>query len=214
MPLDTDSSMMRISCASLCRIEIDDKYLVLLNRNRRQKGIYQLSPVGGAIEIDDWSVLGHLNLNPEKPSSSDLRFFLDVDKIEAFRSWFYKRQDREVSPFRELYEELVEESGALFNLKRDDVAIRYLHSVEDRKQTLRKGLTGQFTHYFFEIYAVSFRSMDVILRLKTTPPNAGIVFLTADQMRQGASLKISFDGKVRTVSLNTEYLFAEGETPS
>lgn len=213
MPANADESRVRISCASLCRIQIEGQYLLLLNKNRRQKGIYQLSPVGGALEVDDWSALSEFTFEPEDPASRDLRLSLNVEQLDQFRQWFYARQDRETSPFRELYEELVQESGVLYSLSRDDVAIKYIHTVEDSKQTLRKGLTGQFTYYFFEIYAVSFRTVDVLLRLKSPPSSAGVVLLDEAQARQAEPLPMTFDGAERQVTLNTQYLFAEGAYP-
>lgn len=203
-------SMVRVSCASLCRIQIDDQYLLLLNHNRRQKGIYQLSPIGGAITVDDWDVLKDLgfNFNPENPANHDLRLFLDVAQLEQFREWFHKRQQRETDPFRELYEELVEESQTLFDLKRQDVKIRFLNLREDSKQTSRKGMTGEFTQYFFEIFEVRFEAPDILLRLKAPPSSAGVVLLNETEARAQKPLQRYFDGAERTIGVQAEYLFS------
>ena len=202
-------SMVRVSCASLCRIQIDNQYLLMLNQNRRQKGIYQLSPIGGAITVDDWGVLQDLafNCTPENPVSHDLRLFIVSQQLDQFREWFYKRQQRETSPFREVYEELVDESQALFDLKRQDVKIRFLHFREDSKQTLRKGMTGEFTQYFFEIFDVRFDALDIQFRLKAPPPSAGIVLLSEEEVRTQGSLQRYFDGVERTITIQAEYLF-------
>ena len=203
--------MVRVSCASLCRIQIDDQFLLLLNKNRRQKGIYQLSPVGGAILVNDWGVVKDLNLNfnPENPANHDLRLFVPSAQLDIFRKWFYTRQGREIDPFREVYEELVDESQALFDLKRQDVKIRFLNFREDSKQTLRKGMTGEFTQYFFEIFEVKFDALDILLRLKAPPPSAGIILLSDAEVRAQTPLRRYFDGAERTIAVQAEYLWPD-----
>ncbi|MCI0711616.1 MAG: hypothetical protein L0154_15785 [Chloroflexi bacterium] len=202
-----EESQVRVSCGSMCRIIIDGKYLLILNQNRRKKGYYQLSPIGGAITIDSWDYLSSLHIDPERVGSNDLRFYINAAQIEDFRAWFYSRQNREQDPFREIYEELVLESHALFDVSRRDVRMRFDRVVEDRKQTIRKGLTGQFTQYFFDIFDVSFRSQDIVLRLKTAPSDAGIVLLDEAVVKAGISLNMEFDGKMRQVNIVAEYLF-------
>jgi hypothetical protein len=203
-----DESQIRVSCGSMCRILIDGKYLLILNQNRRKKGQYQLSPIGGAIAIDSWDCLASMSTQAETANSNDLRFYIDSSQIDEFRSWFYARQNRETDPFREIYEELVLESQALFDLSRRDVSMRFDRIVEDQKQTDRKGLTGQFTHYFFDIFDVSFRPTDIKLRLRTAPSEAGVVLVDQAIAKAGGSLEMEFDREVRHVTLVTKYLFA------
>ena len=38
---------IRVSCAVLCRVEHEGRYLLLINDNRRRRGVYVLSPIGG-----------------------------------------------------------------------------------------------------------------------------------------------------------------------
>ena len=204
-----EESQVRVSCGSMCRIVIDGQYLLILNRNRRKKGYYQLSPVGGAIAVDSWADLDGFNIDQEKANSKDLRLYLATSQIEQFSKWFYSRENREKDPFREIYEELVLESQALFDLSRRDLSMRFDRVVEDQKQTIRQGLTGQFTHYFFDIFDVSFRSPDVVLRLKTAPSEAGVVLLDEAVARAGVPIDMEFDGKVRKVNIVAEYLFTD-----
>lgn len=203
-------SMVRVSCASLCRIQIDNQYLLMLNKNRRQKGVYQLSPIGGAIAVDDWSVLRNMEFNfrPENPDNNDLRLFLASTQLDQFREWFLQRKQRETSPFREIYEELVEESQALFDLRKQDVGIRFWQFREDAKQTLRKGMTGEFTQYFFEIFEISFKAPDILLRLKSAPPSAGIVLLSEREIRTGQAIQRQIDGAEREITIQGEYLLS------
>jgi hypothetical protein len=202
---------IRISCGSLCRIHSDQRYLFVLNRNRRQKGVYQLSPIGGAIEVDDFKYLSTFQYKLEKPDSHDLRLSLPPDEVPAFREWFYKRKERETNPFREIYEELVEEETAVLTvLKLDDVRMRFAGIVEDIKATERKGMTGIMTQYFLEIFEVDILAKDILLTLKSALPNSGVVWVDEAIARQGNALHMEFDGQVREVALLSEYLFKNG----
>ena len=43
-------SEIRISCASLASIKIDNKYLLLLNKRSYKQGKMVYTPIGGALE--------------------------------------------------------------------------------------------------------------------------------------------------------------------
>lgn len=199
---------IRVSCASLCRFQVDDQYALILNQNRRSKGLYQLTPLGGALEIDDWDALGDLDITLEKLNSRDLRFFLNREDIPRFREWFYKREERETTPFRELREELVEESNALYELSPDDLSIRFVQIIEDTRQTERSGQTGYFTHYFFEIHDVRVTSNDVRLRMKNLPRSSGVVLVSEEEARQENFITIHIDGQPQQARIMAQYLFA------
>lgn len=197
----------RISCGSLCRIESDGQFLLLLNRNRRQRGIYQLSPIGGAIEVENFDELSSFQYKLENPDKLDLRLLLASEEIDAFREWFYKRVGRETSPFREIYEELVEEEAVLPTLHPQDVRIRFRGIIEDVKATERKGATGMFTQYFLEIFTVDIASSDILLLLKSISPSTGVVWVNEAVAQKSEPIEMEFDGALRQVKLTTEYLF-------
>ena len=205
-----EESLIRISCASWCRVIIDGRYLLMLNHNRRQKGVYQLSSIGGALFVDSWDVLAEIDPQPDSPDSNDLRFLTNPSNIPEFRTWFYRRTQRELTPFREIQEELVEETRALPELTEADLGIQYLRTVEDTQQTIRRGFTGQMTHYFLEIFDVQFGSPDISQRLKTMSPNeTGIVFLDEVATRAGLPITMEIDGAPRQVAVVAQYLFAD-----
>jgi len=104
---------IRVSCASLCRIEHEGWFLLLLNADRRRRGLYVLSPVGGALSITGYDRLASFAAIFETPQNDDLRLTLPRAKLPDFREWFYSGQGRERSPFRELREELVDETKLL-----------------------------------------------------------------------------------------------------
>ncbi|MCQ3931060.1 MAG: hypothetical protein DPW16_11430 [Chloroflexi bacterium] len=198
---------VRVSCGSMCRLMVEESYLLLLNRNRRRKGIYELSPVGGAIQVQNVQALAPFEARLENPDTRDLRFSMRSEHLDVFGVWFRKRKERELDPFREILEELVDESGVLAALRPEDLRMDFVKIVQDSKQTMRQGKTGIFTHYFFEIFEVRPRSTDVLLRLKNPPLNSGVVLLDEATARKAEPLKLRFDGEERTVGLNTSYLF-------
>ncbi|MBI5928512.1 MAG: hypothetical protein HY862_04345 [Chloroflexi bacterium] len=198
---------VRVSCGSMCRFTVDGSYLLLLNRNRRRKGIYELSPVGGAIQVNDLQTLAQFGARLETPGTHDLRLLMKSEHLEAFGVWFRKRKERELDPFREIREELVDESELLATLRPEDLRMDFVKMLQDSKATMRQGMTGIFTHYFFEVFEVKARSADILLRLKNPPINSGAVLLDEATARKGEALKLRFDGEERTVGLNTTYLF-------
>jgi len=113
---------IRISCAGLSSIKIGDKYLLIQNSNSRQRGSIVYGPVGGALEYDDrgQEFLSGLGFIPERVTN-DLRFQLPIDKLDLFHDWFMKRDGREDSNFREMFEELVLEEKILPCLNKEDL---------------------------------------------------------------------------------------------
>jgi len=193
---------IRVSCATLCRIEHGGRYLLLLNANRREKGIYILSPIGGALMYHDRDRLDEFSAVPEDPAKTDLRLTMPVTMIPAFREWFYSGQGRELSPYRELHEELVCESQLLPALEPDDVECHYLWTVEEKTFTMRQGQTGMLTHYFLEIYEVLFKSSAALGPLLAPPSESGAVWVTAEQIEQRVTLSLPIDGQDRNTTVN------------
>jgi hypothetical protein len=193
---------IRVSCASLCRIEYQNSYLLLVNQNRREKGIYVLSPIGGALAVHDPGPLERLGAVFEGPENHDLRLGLPREAIPAFREWFYGGEGREQSPYRELVEELVVETGLLAALPPEAVECTYLRSAEEQAPTQRSGQTGLMTHYFLEIYDVKFRTASTLGPLLVPPPGSGAVWVTEAQIRARSRIALFLDGEERSVWIN------------
>jgi hypothetical protein len=204
---------IRVSCASLCRIEHQGRYLLLLNSNRRGKGIYILSPIGGALAYYNPARLADFDAIPEDPTGSDLRLSLPLDRLDAFRQWFASGHERERSPFRELHEELVTESGLLPALTPDDVDWWHLWTVEEESLTQRQGQTGLLTHYFLEIFGVKFKTAATLGPLLAAPPDTGVAWVTAQQIEARGTLTIDVDGALREARINGMLLLAPPEPP-
>ena len=200
------SNLIRVSCATLCRIEHFDKFLLLLNANRREKGLYRLGPIGGALQVFDVNHMSRFQAALEDAASRDLRLTLPHTALPAFRDWFFTGEGRERSPFRELREELVSESRLLAALEPADVDYRYLWTVEEEALTDRRGQTGLLTHYFLEIYDVKFKTSAALGSLLSAPPDSGAVWLTADQMQHQTTIQLTIDGAMRDVHIRGRLL--------
>jgi hypothetical protein len=200
------SEWIRVSCATLCRIEHLGKLLLLLNLNRREKGIYRLGPIGGALRLFDLDRLDAFGAVPEDPAQEDLRLTMPPAALPAFRAWFYTGEGRERSPFRELREELVCESKLLPALAPEDVDSRYLWTVEEESLTDRRGQTGLLTRYFLEIYDIKFKTSAALGPLLVAPPDSGAVWLAAEQIESQRTIPLVIDGQRRDVWIRGDLL--------
>lgn len=200
------NNWIRVSCATLCRIEHQGRFLLLLNANRRAKGLYVLAPIGGAITAYDWSALALMGALPEEPLTHDLRFQMPLDHLQDFQAWFYRGDERERSPYRELREELVQETDLLPVLSLDDVTCRYLWTVEEEQFTARQGQTGLLTHYFLEIFEVKFTTARTLGPLLALPPGSGAAWVSQDVIANCNTVTLSVDGETRTVQVHASVL--------
>lgn len=196
---------IRVSCASLCRIVHRDQYLLLLNANRRARGIYVLAAIGGALVVGDTAILDAFGAEREDPSSHDLRLSLPTNHLEDFRQWFYTRQGREDSPYRELSEELVDEAKILPVLDPLDVRWRLLWTIEEEQFTLRSGQTGLLTHYFLEVFDIVL-SDTVCEQLRAAPQESGAFWVDRHTIETQDQLVLPIDGRDRAVRLNAQLL--------
>jgi hypothetical protein len=200
------SEWIRVSCAALCRIEHNGRFLLLLNRNRREKGLYVLTPIGGALAVEDLNALERFSGIIESAESRDLRLVIPQEQLPAFREWFYAGVDRETSPYRELYEELVRETGLLAVLRPDQVLCEHLWTIEEDAFTQRHGYSGWLTHYFLEIYSIKFKSAAVLGPLLIAKPESGAVWVTREQLEHGGMIELTFDGEPRAVEVRGDVL--------
>lgn len=194
----SNAPMLRVSCAALCRIQDDSGRLLLgLNRNRLTQGREIFMPLGGALEFTAPDLLARFDAVPEVPGSRDLRLFLPPRHLQAFRAWFLTRQQRELSPLRELAEELVNEFAVLPALVPADVTIRFRHTFEGEASSGRSGVQGAWTHYLHEVFDVAFVSAAWCERLRAVSPSTGLRWMTPDEIMSGVTADgIPLDGSV------------------
>jgi len=102
---------IRVSMSYVYRIHINDKYLLVENS---KWDYYQ--PVGGVYKIlsedigylkdnFDWGKDPYMKTNREK--RNDLRGTVPMTKLLDFLDWFKSQKNREISHWREFYEELI-----------------------------------------------------------------------------------------------------------
>jgi len=172
---------IRISCSGLASIKIDNKYLLMQNSRSRSKGKIIYGPIGGALEYHR-SIEPFLNVMEFKPErvTRDLRIHIPIQYIDKFDTWFSKRTDREISNFREMREELVDEEKILESLDINDVTESLMDIVRIQKKSV---YFDSQSLYHFEIFHVEFTEdiMD-ILRLKCKDPNSSIKLFTKEEI--------------------------------
>ena len=147
--------MIRISCASLASIVIDDKYLLCLNKSSLKKGLKVYTPFGGALEYYPKALdfLTNIDAGFER-ETPDLRFTMEEEDLELYKTWFKKQIDREVGISRELIEEFVDEEKILKSLTPNDFKSTYLKLVEDESY-----YNDIMNYRYFEIYNIDFNKI-------------------------------------------------------
>jgi len=153
---ESKSNEIRVSCAGLASIQIDDKYLLVQNAKLRDNGYLRYGPLGGALEYEAESqkFLNRFVLEYER-KTPDLRFKTTEDVIPDFSDWYHKRVGREISSKREIIEELVDEEKLLEILRLDNIFEKFRGIVRDR--SVKSDIRGEvITERFFDIYDVHF----------------------------------------------------------
>lgn len=106
---------VRVTVAYLFRIEVNGKY-ALIKRHKKDRIGFQ--PIGGAFKYfkeENRELFDKLGIEPcnfvprDEDTENDLRIRIRKRKnLAEFLKWFESRKNREVDPWREFYEELVE----------------------------------------------------------------------------------------------------------
>lgn len=105
---------IRLTIAYLFRIHIDGKYILVRNK----RNIYGYQPVGGVYKylreenadfFDGIGLIDDTNIERDVIAEDDLRMELKRRyKLLTFIKWFDKKKHREMDPWREFYEELIQ----------------------------------------------------------------------------------------------------------
>lgn len=106
---------IRITTAYLFRIEINGKFL-LIKRHKKDRQGFQ--PVGGTFKYlkdENRELFNKLSIEPcnfvcrDDDTENDLRVIMRKRKrLYKYLKWFESRKNREIDPWREFYEELIE----------------------------------------------------------------------------------------------------------
>jgi len=179
---------IRISCAGLARVVIDEKYLLILNANSVKIGKPTYGPLGGALEYND-SIKPFLDsLNAIYEKGKDLRLIIPKDNFDRFKKWFSVRQNREMSCVREIYEELCLEEGIINFSPIVDLQENYLKTIEEDRISRRLGSNNAETKGFYEIYDVKFSEglTEKVINYLNDPDNKIIKLFTKEEIEQGS----------------------------
>ncbi len=110
---------IRFSMSYLYRIKVDDKYLLVKNNNFPH---YQL--VGGKYKVlegtrsflqKEFDAIDDPKLPNKDLMKDDFALFIPAKNAIKFLDWFNEGKDREISHWREFYEELIEGKANLLN---------------------------------------------------------------------------------------------------
>ena len=192
-------SEIRISCASLSSITIDDKYLLLLNKRAYKDGRMVYTPIGGALEYlpNGKKFLDNLGAKYER-ETPDLRFKIDSDNLDLFKFWFGKGIDRERDILRELKEEMIDEEDIIQSLSPNDLEISYI-----KTETPVIELKGLINHFFFEIYDVAFskeKTDEIKIFISKQKDLKKVLLVTEKEIRNGlTSDKIEIGSSAKSI---------------
>lgn len=147
---------VRISIAALLQIKVGDQY-VLVYGGRRQ----QYQPVGGALQsLPDCRLPFPTLADPAGlRKDNDLRFGIGAVTLPKLVKWVNSEKDRELSPWREFWEEMIEPK-ILPNDIFPFISTRFVRRLIPMP-TISREHNGVFQLRVFEIFSVSLSSEQV-----------------------------------------------------
>jgi hypothetical protein len=201
---------LRLTIAYLYKIEVRGKYLMV--KSNRIPGAYQA--VGGVYkyfnpegkrQLDAIGAIPDNCIDNDDDSEHDLRLKLrNRRKLKDFIHWFFSREHRELDPWREFYEELVE-PGLL-----PKALFPYIHYE-------LVGQTYDPIHYDEHFKTDTFKYVDIYIpkllnrkqeealeQLYLNPPD-GVIWVTEEEIKR----QITIDGK--RITPNTNKIFETGK---
>ncbi|OCX54176.1 hypothetical protein BEL04_07890 [Mucilaginibacter sp. PPCGB 2223] len=183
---------VRVTVAYLFRIEVNGRY-VLIKRHKNDRVGYQ--PIGGAFKYfkeENRELFDKLGIEPcdhvprDEKTDHDLRIRLKKRKnLIDFLKWFESRKNREMDPWREFYEELVEPG-----LLQEDIFkhVKYVFICKHTEGVLKSPVYPIDELRYAEIYELrpeTDAQKKAIADLISH--NEQIVFASPDEIRKGAT---------------------------
>ncbi|MDP1694524.1 MAG: hypothetical protein Q8L34_03210 [Candidatus Woesearchaeota archaeon] len=160
--MNSSTIPIRISCAGLIKIVLqEDRFLGTINENSLRQGRFVYTPPGGSFHYFGKTTRDYLEKELGlifQENKKDLRLLLPetVERrrvaLESFATWFSRRKRREITPSRELYEELIDEQQVLSLQRHGFPKLHFIGTARIQLQTSRGGQKGELTEYFWEIF--------------------------------------------------------------
>ncbi len=138
---------------------------------------------------------------------NDLRFVMKADKVETLIKWFLERKDREVTPGREVFEELVEEAQLLRETDLSSFEYEVAGYSTELAISNRTGLQGKpLTLRLLEIHDVSIKYPVVLNKLLQASllDSPQLIFVTEEEIKAGVSNKGETIGTVANALLTPQ----------
>ncbi|MCK9220677.1 MAG: hypothetical protein M0P47_11590 [Bacteroidales bacterium] len=188
---------VRVTIAYLFRIEMNGKY-ILIKRHKKDNPGYQ--PIGGAykyLKEENRELFDKLGVEPchfvprDEDTEHDLRVIVNKRKnLVKLLRWFESRKNRELDPYREFYEELVEPGFLSKNVFKH---IKYIFIGKHLEGVLKSPVYPIDELRYAEIFELrtedDAQKKEIMNLLKFQDE---ILFATPDEIRK----KASHDGKV------------------
>lgn len=183
---------VRLTMAYLFRIELNGRY-ILIKRHKKDRMGYQ--PVGGAFKYlkeENRELFDQLGVEPcdlvprDEDTEHDLRVRLKKRKnLITFLKWFESRKNREMDPWREFYEELIEPG---FLPAEDFRHVKYVFVGKHTEGILPSPVFAIDEFRYAEIYELRLENdaqRRAIAGLAAYPDD--IIFVSPDEIRKSAS---------------------------
>jgi hypothetical protein len=183
--------------AYLFRIELDGQYLLIRN-NREIEGF---QPVGGVYKylkyenselFDKQGLIPDTKISRDKIGENDLRLQMKRRcKLIRFINWFAKSKNREVDPWREFYEELLN-TGVLTLDNFPHIQYRFVRQHRELKYSKHHKILEYRVADIYELQFTSEKQKDEIRRLRGAGHN-DVLFATNEDISKGErdNLKIT-----------------------
>jgi hypothetical protein len=180
---------IRITMAYLFRIELDGQYLLIRN-NRAIEGF---QPVGGVYKylkyenselFDKQGLIPDTKISRDKIGENDLRLQMKRRcKLIWFINWFAKKKNREVDPWREFYEELLN-TGVLTLDNFPHIQYRFVRQHRELKYSKHHKILEYRVADIYELQFTSEKQKDEIRRLMEAGHN-DVLFATNEDISKG-----------------------------
>lgn len=182
---------VRVTVAYLFRIEDNGKYMLI---KRHKKDFIGFQPVGGAYKYfkeenrENFDNLGIIPCNEvprDNSTENDLRIVISKRKnLIDFFKWFDTRKNREIDPWREFCEELIEPGLLPAESFRH---IKYAYICGHQEGILRNNDYPIDQFRYADIFELRLETDAQKQAIKALSSNENIAFVTADEIRRGAT---------------------------
>ncbi|MBI5590787.1 MAG: hypothetical protein HY881_09920 [Deltaproteobacteria bacterium] len=204
------NKVVRVSISYLFRIKIENKYLLV--KGARLK--HQFQPVGGVYKYlpSASSILKCLDVHDDNMvcidgvAKEDLRIRIKGKHYHSLFKWFFSNKNRETSPYREFFEELVS-SGIL---SRDNFSYIFYEYIGSRS------LMNKFSHFaqspeviYANIYELTptKKQKEELKQLLSKGNTENYIWVTYEEiMKEGVMDQIDNTSRIKIISRTAQWV--------